>query len=65
MATVFVKVAPERRVLNHQRGFREFLPEGESVTLDKDVRRRLADGDLVECAPPASAAAPRTVRPKD
>lgn len=57
MATAFVKAAPDRRVLNHQRGFREMLPEGEVVELDATFRGYIADGDLIEtkeqAAPPA------------
>ena len=48
MTIAFVKAAPDRRVLNHQRGFREILPEGEEVELDRDFRRAIASGDLVD-----------------
>lgn len=48
MTTAFVKAAPDRRVLNHQRGYREILPEGEEVELDRDFRRAIAAGDLLE-----------------
>lgn len=60
MATAFVKAAPERRVLNHQRGFREMLPEGESVELDATFRGYLADGDLIEVKDTSSPSRAKT-----
>lgn len=47
MATVTLKPAEGRRVLNHERGFAPLNPAGEPVTLDATWRKRLADGDVV------------------
>lgn len=56
MQTVVVKAAPGRRVLNHQRGFRPLLPEGEQVEMDPVWRKRIDEGDavVVDAAPKKS-----------
>lgn len=68
MATMFVKPAAGRRVLNHQRGFLPLAADGEMVESDASVRRWLRDGDAVEAdtadASPAPAAAPEPKRGK-
>lgn len=56
MATKMVKPAEGRRVLNHQRGFNELDPKGETVEVDATVRRWLRDGDVIEADAPAPAA---------
>ena len=64
MTTAFLKPVAGRRVLNHQRGFREMLPDGETVELDKDWRRMIADGDVVAVAKaPAKPAASKAPAP--
>lgn len=64
MTIAFVKAAPDRRVLNHQRGFREILAEGEEVELDRDFRRAIASGDLIEIKRDPAPAKPGKPKPE-